>query len=180
MITDPILQVKTWLSSFIIEYKICPFAQRVYEETESIHYKLVKSNDTGECLETMFAECIRLDRQPEIETTLLIYPNHFQKFEDFLDFLSLAESLLTEQNYSGTYQLASFHPDYCFENEDSNDPANYTNRSPYPIIHLLREASLTLATDSYPNPEFIPERNIKLLREMGLEKIQSILDAGST
>jgi hypothetical protein len=86
----------------------------------------------------------------------------------------MAESLLTEQGYEGTYQLASFHPDYCFDGENKLDPANYTNRSPYPMLHLIRESSLEKALKSFPHPELIPQRNIKLTRKMGINKIQAI------
>ena len=169
-----IIQTKAWLTSFIIQYNICPFAKQEHNR-ESIYYSVIETNNTEYCLEAVITECLRLDVQTDIETTLIIYPNHFSQFEDYLDFLSLAESLLIAQNYEGIYQLASFHPQYCFEGENSMDPANYTNRSPYPMLHLIREASLERALKSFPHPELIPERNIKVTRELGLEKIQSIL-----
>lgn len=175
MTTEQIIdQTKSWLTSFIIHYNICPFAKREYER-ESIYYSVVKSEQTERCLEALFSECQRLDTHVEVETTLLIFPTQFAIFDDYLDFLNLAESLLIEQNYEGIYQLASFHPHYCFEGEDIMDPANYTNRSPYPMLHLIREASLERALQSYPNPECIPERNVQLTRKLGLEKVQGIL-----
>ena len=82
---------------------------------------------------------------------------------------------MEEKGYEGVYQLASFHPDYCFADSDEDDPANYTNRSPYPMLHLIREASIERALASYKNPENIPETNIKLARELGLDKMQSLL-----
>jgi hypothetical protein len=85
--------------------------------------------------------------------------------------------LLEAQDYNGVYQLASFHPNYCFDGSLKNDAANYTNRSPYPMLHLLRESSLEQALAHYPNPEMIPENNIKLTRELGLEKMKSTLAA---
>lgn len=175
MPTEQIIkQTEAWLTSFIIKYNICPFAKQPYE-TGRIHYSVVESNNTEQCLEALFTECLRLDTQTAIETTLVIYPHNYSQFEDYLDFLSLAESLLIEQNYEGVYQLASFHPQYCFEGEDSQDPANYTNRSPYPMLHLIRESGLDLALQSYPHPELIPERNIRITRELGIKKIQLIL-----
>jgi hypothetical protein len=175
MSADKIIkQTKTWLTTFIIKYNICPFARHEHERG-SIYYSVVESNSTEQCLKAVFTECLRLDSQAEIETTLIIYPNHFKKFDDYLDFLAMAESLLHKQNYEGVYQLASFHPHYCFEGENLTDPANYTNRSPYPMLHLIREASLEQAVKSFPNPELIPERNIKLTRELGREKLQNIL-----
>jgi len=94
-----------------------------------------------------------------------------------LDFLELAQGLLEVQNYEGVYQLASFHPNYCFEGSAENDAANYTNRSPYPMLHLLRESSLERALANYKNPEKIPDNNVKLTRELGLEKMKSTLAA---
>ena len=176
MTTEQVVeQTKSWLTSFIIHYNICPFAKGEYER-ESIYYSVVESEQTELCLEALFSECQRLDTHTEIETTLIIFPTQFVMFDDYLGFLNLAESLLIEQNYEGIYQLASFHPHYCFEGEDIMDPANYTNRSPYPMLHLIREASLERALQSYPNPELIPERNIKLTRKMGIETIQAILN----
>ena len=126
-------------------------------------------------MEAIFTECQRLDQDLNIETTLIIFPIYFKQFDDYLDFLGIAESLLIEQGYEGIYQLASFHPDYCFSGEAHEDPANYTNRSPYPMLHLIREESLERALKSHPNPEKIPERNITLTRKLGLEKLQAIL-----
>ena len=175
MTTEQIInQTKSWIKSFIIQYNICPFAKREFERG-SIHYSVIKSTSTEPCLESVFTECQRLDIEPNIETTLIIYPEHFSQFNDYLDFLAMAESLLIEQDYEGVYQLASFHPDYCFEDENTLDPANYTNRSPYPMLHLIRESSLEKAIDSFQNPELIPQRNIDLTRKLGLEKIQLIL-----
>jgi hypothetical protein len=170
-----IKQTVFWLRSFIIEYNICPFARQEYERG-SIHYAVINSNNTKQCLQLVFEECISLDAKTEIETTLIIFPDLFTQFEDFLDFLALAESLLIEQNYEGIYQLASFHPYYCFEGISPMDPANYTNRSPYPMLHLIRESSLEQALQSFPHPEKIPERNIILTRQMGQKKLQAILN----
>ncbi len=165
---------EAWLTSFIINFSICPFAKREHDRG-SIHYAVVKSDKLEQCLESVFKECQHLDCNTDIETTLLIFPNNFSQFDNYLDFLSLAESLLADQHYQGIYQLASFHPDYCFDGENSKDPANYTNRSPYPMLHLIREESLERALNSYPHPEDIPERNIMLTRQMGLEKLRTIL-----
>ncbi len=169
-----IKQTKSWLATFIISYNICPFAKRE-QERASIHYSVVKSNKLEQCLESVFKACQQLDTEVEVETTLLIFPNNFVQFDEYLDFLNLTELLLSDQHYEGTYQLASFHPDYCFDGENANDPANYTNRSPYPMLHLIREASLERALATYPNPEKIPERNITLTRQLGLETLKTIL-----
>jgi hypothetical protein len=175
MTTENIIkQTEAWLTSFIINYSICPFAKREHDRA-SIRYSVVESTELSQCLESVIKECLHLDSKTDIETTLLIFPNCFNDFNNYLDFLALAESLLIDQHYEGIYQLASFHPDYCFDGENPNDPANYTNRSPHPMLHLIRETSLEHALSSYPHPEEIPERNIALTRQLGLKKLQAIL-----
>jgi hypothetical protein len=167
---------QNWLKTIIIAYGICPFAKH---ELDRGSIRFVASHDTEieSCLLNLMLECDRLNIDSSIETTLLIYDKAFTAFDDYLDFLELAETLLIEQDYEGVYQLASFHPDYCFEGAKQDDPANYTNRSPYPLLHLLRETSLDKAIASYPHPENIPQRNIELTRELGLAKMQALLAA---
>ena len=167
---------QTWLKTFIIEYSICPFAKRELERG-SIRFGISHDREIESCLVNLMLECDRLDADLNIETTLLIYENAFTAFDDYLDFLELAEALLIEQGYEGVYQLASFHPDYCFEGAEQDDPANYTNRSPYPMLHLLRETSIDRAVTTYSHPEKIPQRNIDLTRELGLAKMQALLAA---
>lgn len=167
---------QAWLKSVIIEYSICPFAKREVERG-SIYFSINHDTIVEQCLLHLMLECDRLDTKPDIETTLLIYTDTFAKFDDYLDFIGLAESLLIEQDYEGTYQLATFHPDYCFEGTEQNDAANYTNRSPYPMLHLLRESSLEQAIASHPDPKNIPQHNIELTRKLGLAKMQTLLAA---
>lgn len=167
---------QTWLESVIIEYGICPFAKRE-QERGSIHFSISHDIEIEQCLLHLMLECDRLDTEAGIETTLLIYADAFTELDDYLDFVDIAESLLTERGYEGTYQLASFHPDYCFQDSDSDDAANYTNRSPYPMLHLLRETSIERAVASYPDPESIPQHNIELTRKLGLAKMQALLAA---
>ena len=107
----------------------------------------------------------------------LILPDVCADFDDFLDLLGIAEDLLAEQGYEGVYQLASFHPDYCFADQNENDPANYTNRSPYPTLHLLREASLERVLGEDADPDLIPQRNIDFARRQGLDRMRALLAA---
>jgi len=165
-----------WLKSIIIEYSICPFAKRELDRG-SIYFSVNHDATIEPCLLQLMDECDRLDTEPDIETTLLIYTKAFVEFDDYLDFLEVAESLLIEQGYEGTYQLASFHPDYCFQGSAPDDAANYTNRSPYPMLHLLRETSIERAVTSHPDPENIPQHNIELTRKLGLAKMQALLAA---
>ncbi len=174
MTKNPIAATQAWLTNIIIAHGICPFAKREVERG-SIRYSVDDNSDMENCLLTLTLECDRLDSDAAIATTLLIYPNSFSVFDDYLDFLDLAEALLAAQGYDGIYQLASFHPDYCFDGAKHNDPANYTNRSPYPMLHLLRESSIEHAISNYPHPETIPERNIALTRQLGLAKMQALL-----
>jgi len=171
-----IATTQAWLKTVIIAYNICPFAKRELERG-SIRFSINHDTEVESCLSSLMLECDRLDTDASIETTLLIYSSAFTAFDDYLDFLELAETLVCEQGYEGVYQLASFHPDYCFEGAKQDDPANYTNRSPYPMLHLLREASIERAVASYPHPESIPQRNIELTRELGLAKMQALLAA---
>ena len=171
-----ITATQTWLKTIIIDYSLCPFAKRELDRG-SIYFSVNHETDIERCLLDLLSEFERLNTDDGIETSLLIYAEAFKDFDDYLDFLELAEAVLSDQNYEGIYQLASFHPDYRFEGAPKDDPANYTNRSPYPMIHILRETSLEKAIDSYPNPEQIPERNIELMRELGIAKVQSLLAA---
>lgn len=171
-----IAATRSWLENIVIGYNICPFAKREFDRN-SIRFEVETQTEIEACLLNLIAECERLDSDETIETTLLIYANAFGSFDDYLDFLELAQALLEAQNYEGVYQLASFHPQYCFEDSNDDDPANYTNRSPYPMLHLLRESSLERALVNYPNPETIPENNIHLTRRLGLQKMQASLAA---
>jgi hypothetical protein len=165
-----------WLDTVIINYNLCPFAQRE-RERGSIRFSIVSHTEIEECLLNMMQECEQMDSDEAIETTLLIYAKAFASFDDYLDFLALAEDLLSEQGYEGVYQLASFHPQYCFEDAGLDDPANYTNRSPYPMLHLIRETSIERAVSHYPDPNNIPQRNIELTQALGLAKLQGLLAA---
>lgn len=167
---------QAWLKSVVIEHSICPFAKRE-QERGSIYFSVNHDKELEHCLLHLMLECDRLDTDPGIETTLLIYADLFAAFDDYLDFVEIAESLLIEQDYEGTYQLASFHPDYCFQGAGQDEAANYTNRSPYPMLHLLRESSIERAVTSHPDPESIPQRNIELTRKLGLAKMQALLAA---
>lgn len=170
-----IAQTRYWLEHVVIGLNFCPFAKPVFEQGK-IHFQVSDAQSLECCLEDLIAEAERLDTQSEIETSLLIFESSLQDFDNFLDVLDIANDLLFEQGYEGIYQLASFHPDYCFADCDTDDPANYTNRSPYPIFHLLREQSIESALAHYKNPENIPQTNEQLARELGLKKMQNLLE----
>lgn len=169
-----IVQTQCWLDSIIIEHNLCPFAKKE-RDRGSIHFCVDDSSKIDEALEHLLLECAQLERQADIETTLFIFAQICQGFEEFLDVLDIANQLLISQGYEGTFQLASFHPDYLFADSFQDDPANYTNRSPYPMLHIIREASLEKALQNYPHPELIPERNMAFCRAMGIEKMREML-----
>jgi len=170
-----IYQTRRWVEEVIVAHSFCPFARREVEH-QRIRYAVSPTSQVAGALEALIDECILLDRDSNIETTLLIYPQGFEAFEDYLDFTALAEALLVEQGYEGIYQLATFHPAYCFADVPDDDPANYTNRSPCPVLHLLREASLEKAISEHPDPEGIPERNVSYARELGLSALRELFD----
>jgi hypothetical protein len=118
---------------------------------------------------------LQLDSDDSIETTLLILPGSFLLFNDYLNMLDKAETLLDKENYSGIYQMASFHPEYLFAGSNNEDPSNYTNRSPYPMLHFLRESSITRAVDSYPGIDEVPQRNIAYAKNKGLLYMQQLM-----
>ncbi len=169
-----IQQTQKWLSTVIIRHTICPFAKREFEK-DSIYYETIESDDLHQQLEQMILCCVQLDNNNDIETSLLIFSKSLADFDEYLDFIEIADALMHKQGYEGTYQLASFHPDYCFEGSDENDASNYTNRSPYPMLHIIREASLEKVLSSYTNPEEIPQRNIEYTRKLGLKAMQKLL-----
>ena len=171
-----ISETEAWVKSVIVGLNFCPFARREVEK-KSIDYCVVESDQLETCLESLIIESVKLDQNEEIETTLLIFPNGFESFDHFLDLYELADALLVEQGYEGVYQLASFHPDYLFAESEESDPANYTNRAPYPTLHLIREASIERVLENVEYPEAIPEENIKQARELGIDKMDSLLKA---
>jgi uncharacterized protein len=168
-------QTKKWITEVVIGCNFCPFASKEVKQN-SIHYQVERSVDKAECLQAFLNECAKLDEDDTIATTLLIFPNAFQQFDDYLDLLADAEALLEENDYEGIYQVASFHPQYIFGNAPVNDAANYTNRSVYPMLHLLREEQIDQALERYPNPEKIPNNNINFAREKGVQYMKMLRD----
>ena len=176
--TAIITQTKKWITHVVVGCNFCPFAARELIKG-SIHYEVLENADTQKVLEAVAAAMQQLDNEPNIETTLLILSFSFFNFDEYLDLLEDAETLLEKEGYEGIYQVASFHPAYLFAESTEDDPSNYTNRSPYPMLHFLREDSVSKAVDSYPNINEVPERNIKFAHEKGLLYMQQLLAACS-
>ena len=166
--------VRHWLETFVIELNLCPFAKR---ELINNRVKFVVSDASTEeqLLADLQQELSHLQDDNEIETTLLIHPHVLQAFDDYNQFLDIVDALLDEEGLLGVYQIASFHPQYRFAETQEDDAENYSNRSPYPILHLLRESSLEQEIARHQDTSLIPQRNIQLLREMGTAKLQALL-----
>jgi hypothetical protein len=169
-----IAHTENWVKQVIVKYNICPFARQEVERG-SIRYTVVEQSEMEDVLLELIKECQYLDVNKDTETTLFIIPYAFQSFDDFLDLVDLANDLLFDQGLEGIYQLANFHPDYCFAGEPLRDPANYTNRSPYPCLHIIRESSMEYALENHPDPDGIPQRNIKFCRKKGGEFFANLL-----
>ncbi|MFT3880088.1 MAG: DUF1415 domain-containing protein [Gemmatales bacterium] len=169
-----ITQTRHWISSVVIGLNLCPFAQRVFK-AEQIRYSVTDTDDQETLLQFLSDELILLSQSETVETTLVIHPNVLGNFLDYVDFLAIADQRLRALRLQGVIQIASFHPQYQFADTEPEAVENYTNRSPYPMLHLLREASISkVATDPDALLE-IPVRNKKLLKTMGLEKMKELL-----
>ena len=169
-----ITQTKKWITDVVIGCNFCPFAAREVKRN-SILYEVILSENKKEILQLLSSTFTKMDNDENVETAFLILPDVFDSFTSYLDLLETAENFLAKENYEGIYQLASFHPQYLFAGSNENDAANYTNRSPFPMLHILREASLSKAIDSYPNVDDIPQRNIDFANSKGLFFMKSLL-----
>lgn len=168
---DPVIQeTRAWLEKAVIGLNLCPFAKPVHVAGR-IRYAVSRAETPEALLADLLVELQTLAATDpeEIETTLLIHPRVLTDFLDYNDFLGVADAALEELDLVGEIQVASFHPRYQFEGTGPDDIENYTNRSPYPILHLLRESSVDQAVAAFPDTDRIPERNIETLRSLGRE-----------
>jgi hypothetical protein len=159
---------REWVEHAVIGLNLCPFAKAV-QVKELIRYAYSDARDSVALLEALRHELQRLADTPieQLETTLLVHPQVLGDFLDYNDFLDDADALLCEMGLEGLLQIASFHPQYRFAGTPAEDIANATNRSPYPMLHLLREASIERAVAAFPEPEAIYENNMRTLRALG-------------
>ncbi|OHY79125.1 DUF1415 domain-containing protein [Marinobacter sp. AC-23] len=165
---------RKWVEDVVVGYNLCPFAKRELVR-DRVRFVVSEAGNEDSLLQVLQTELLRLDDEPETETTLLIHPHVMQDFADYNEFLDAADGLLTYLDMEGVYQIASFHPDYQFADTEPDAAENYTNRSPFPMLHLLREASLEAAIDSHPDVDGIPRRNIELMNKLGAEKMRTVL-----
>ncbi len=166
--------VRQWVETVVVGLNLCPFAKHELLNNR-IRFCLSEAISQQQLLGHLRIELELLNKNESIETTLLIHPLVLEDFYEYNQFLNDAEFLLLELKLEGIYQIASFHPHYQFAGSELDDIENYSNRSPYPMLHLIREKSLEQAIANYPDVENIPERNIKLLRSIGLEGIKKLL-----
>jgi uncharacterized protein len=161
---------RTWLERAVIGLNLCPFAKAVHVH-DRIRYCVSEARSPEALLEDLSRELLALQAaDPErCETTLLIHPWILEDFLDYNDFLEAVEAAVEALGLTGEMQVASFHPRYQFVGTGSDDIENYTNRSPYPTLHLLRESSIERAVAAFPDANDIYEQNIETLRRLGHE-----------
>ncbi|PHI18138.1 hypothetical protein CEQ90_19525 [Lewinellaceae bacterium SD302] len=158
---------KDWITNFVIHHNLCPFAARPMLR-DTVRFVECEETDFDALIRHFLQESLYLTEVPaaKVMTTLLIYPKALEEFEEFLDFKVAVEEISEEAGLHAMIQLAHFHPDYQFAEVPADDPANATNRSPFPVLQLLRVDEMSKAIDAYPDVENIPERNIELLRKL--------------
>ncbi len=166
---------RRWIATMVIGLDLCPFARSVFE-ADRIRYVVTEARDEEQLLQDLTVELQTLAAAPggRVETTLLIHPLVLAHFHDYNDFLDVGDHLLARLRLRGVIQLASFHPDYQFAGTQLDDVENYTNRSLYPMLHLLREDSVALAAAGPLDLAEIPRRNIDTLKRLGRQKILEI------
>jgi hypothetical protein len=156
-----------WVERVVIGLNLCPFARAVQVKGQ-VRYRLSLAATNRELLIDLRAELEALHAADPslVDTTLMVHPHVLWDFHDYNAFLVEANALLRRLRLAGELQIAGFHPDYCFGDSVPDDPANYTNRSPHPMLHLLREASVSRAVDGFPDAASIYERNVQTLRAL--------------
>jgi hypothetical protein len=170
-----ILETKRWLMKAVIGLNLCPFAASA-QSGNRIRYCVSSQETSTGLLEELLNELQTLQAADpmECETTLLIHPRVLNDFYHYNDFLDECDAAISALGLEGELQIASFHPDYQFAESDAQDMQNYSNRSPYPMLHLLREASITRVVDSYPGIDDIASNNMRTLRSLGIAGWQQL------
>ena len=166
---------RRWLEKAVIGLNLCPFAKAVYVK-EQVRFVVSDATTPEQLVEQLGEELVLLRDTPaeQVDTTLLVHPLVLGDFLDYNDFLDQADALVEALELDGILQVASFHPGYQFADSRPDDIENYSNRAPYPILHLLREDSVSRAVDAYPDADVIVERNYATLRRLGHEGWQKL------
>ncbi|VWB39186.1 peptidase [Burkholderia latens] len=165
---DIVAATRHWLARAVIGLNLCPFAKSVYVK-DQVRYAISEATTLEDALADLETELRTLEAADprQVDTTLVIYPRVFADFVDYNDALFFADRLVQQLRLDGVLQIASFHPEYRFEGSEADDIENYTNRAPYPILHLLREDSIARAVDAFPDASAIYEKNQETLRRLG-------------
>lgn len=173
---DPLAVTRNWLEKAVIGLNLCPFAKAVYAK-QQVRFVLSDASTPEALLEQLVEELVLLRDTPaeEIDTTLIIHPEVLTDFLEYNDFLENADAAVETLDLQGILQVASFHPQYQFAGAAPDDVSNYTNRAPYPILHLLREDSVERAVAAFPDPDVIIERNIETLDKLGIDGWNKLL-----
>lgn len=169
-------QVSHWLSKIVIGLNLCPFAKAPFNKGQ-VKFIVTRSDSDDALVQVLSDALNQLAETPvsETETTILIVPNWLQSFDDYNQFLDLADDVIVANQLEGILQVASFHPNYQFAETDTDAAENFSNRSPFPLLHLLREDSVEKALNSEQGADDIVQRNIATLNALGVEKIKSLI-----
>ncbi len=173
--SEQITKTKAWIEQFVMRYHLCPFATKPFRE-DRIRYVVFDGQDAKTLLALILAEVRQLQTKPaaELETTLIIHPHFGLTFESYLDLIGDLDDMFEELELMESVQLASFHPDYQFAGTEYEAPENFTNRSPFPMIHLLRVDSVSDAIENYPGINVIPTNNIARMQQIGSAELIKI------
>ena len=173
---DPIELTQRWLERAVIGLNLCPFAKAVHAKGQ-VRWVLSDATTPEALLAQLGEELLQLRDTPAdaIDTTLIVHPQVLTDFLDYNDFLDSADALVESLGLDGVLQVASFHPVYQFAGSAPDDVENFTNRSPYPTLHLLREDSVSRAVEAFPDPDVIVERNVETLRRLGVDGWRALL-----
>lgn len=168
--------MRMWLENVVIDLNLCPFAKAVYVKNQ-IRFVVSDACNSDVLLEELERELQFLAQADpaQTDTTLLIHPNVLADFLDYNDFLDVCDSVVDELELDGVLQVASFHPQYQFADTEIDDVGNFTNRSPFPTLHLLREESITHAVETFPDVEGIYQKNVATLRKLGATGIKKLI-----
>ena len=177
---DPIAATRQWLERAVIGLNLCPFAKAVHVK-QQVRFVLSDASTPEALLEQLAEELLLLRDTPpdEVDTTLLVHPDVLQDFLDYNDFLDNADAAVEALDLGGILQVASFHPAYQFAGTAPQDISNYTNRAPYPTLHLLREDSVSRAVAAFPEADSIVDRNIETLDKLGIDGWQRLFPENS-
>ena len=174
---DTVIAVtRAWLEQVVIGLNLCPFAKAVHVKNQ-VRFVVSGAQNTDMLLEDLERELNFLAHADpaQIDTTLLIHPDVLTNFLAYNDFLDICDSVVEELELDGILQVASFHPQYQFADTEMDDVTNFTNRSPYPTLHLLREDSVTRAVETFPDADSIYENNITTMRRLGRDHIEKLM-----